>query len=689
MARADFGGTSSDFVFGATSTGLIRLTPATLTFWDAESGGTRHADLILDGDPVSSITVGRDGQIPTFQGPDNITQMWADAGGERVLVLALANIAQIVLDARAEVEGVVDANDTVMTSVAEDTGSDFRGALNAAFVGKDGLLVNVLDHGVIGDGTTDDSTAFIAAAAVALAQSRPLWIPRNLTVKLVTPAIDLRHIDLRFEGAISIAQTSSYGIRIGGSSSNNNLRQAYIRSVTNSTSTPTNPSIRVTGVKNGDISIQNCDYLQLFADANVADSTSCAYSTYKFGRQITKLELFGQNGTAWINENLFIGGDFKTITYAGSYNHNNNRHIKPNLEGTSAIDLQVGSCNFFDGVRGEGGTTASFGSGTWQNRIVSTYTSSRGSRTPSVVVSSDTGIENSVVLQDDVGARRVTVARIDKYSRIFNGSSEFNATTTPVPGIRLLSIRNANSPFLDTGIFPLDYAAAALGYESKVRLNRLVLSASHTVLRPLVYCYDSNMAEMDPRASARIELLSGFGAHATNNYYTPSALQNGVRILVVDPTVKYLKILVQASSSALTYDWIDLAAYVPATSSDAVIDTMRRSIARPLYQTAAPTQGLARLGENIGHATGRFTCVSRVDTTLTVAGASTDTTITVASITGINSGDLIGILLTDGTTHWTTVNGAPAAGVITLAVALPSAAASGNQVSTNRWVSIT
>lgn len=59
---------------------------------------------------------------------------------------------------------------------------------------------------------------------------------------------------------------------------------------------------------------------------------------------------------------------------------------------------------------------------------------------------------------------------------------------------------------------------------------------------------------------------------------------------------------------------------------------------------------------------------------------ATDTTITVDSDDGISNGDTIGVLMTDNTLHWTTVNGAPASNVITLTAALPTAVNSGARV---------
>lgn len=70
------------------------------------------------------------------------------------------------------------------------------------------------------------------------------------------------------------------------------------------------------------------------------------------------------------------------------------------------------------------------------------------------------------------------------------------------------------------------------------------------------------------------------------------------------------------------------------------------------------------------------TYYSRALSSAAIAGAGT---ITVDSITNATSGDRIGIILDDGTRHWTTINGAPAGFTITLTAVLPSAASSGNK----------
>jgi hypothetical protein len=69
-----------------------------------------------------------------------------------------------------------------------------------------------------------------------------------------------------------------------------------------------------------------------------------------------------------------------------------------------------------------------------------------------------------------------------------------------------------------------------------------------------------------------------------------------------------------------------------------------------------------------------------IDTTLSGAEAAGQVALSVTDITGFSDDDYVGIMLDTGQMHMTRINGAPAAGVITVDDALPSAAASGNDV---------
>ena len=69
-------------------------------------------------------------------------------------------------------------------------------------------------------------------------------------------------------------------------------------------------------------------------------------------------------------------------------------------------------------------------------------------------------------------------------------------------------------------------------------------------------------------------------------------------------------------------------------------------------------------------------------TAVATAGVLGDLNLLVDSITGVVNGQYVGVLLDDGTMHWTTVNGVPAGTTIVLLAALPSAAAVDNAVYT-------
>jgi len=71
---------------------------------------------------------------------------------------------------------------------------------------------------------------------------------------------------------------------------------------------------------------------------------------------------------------------------------------------------------------------------------------------------------------------------------------------------------------------------------------------------------------------------------------------------------------------------------------------------------------------------------SYVTTSMKVAGVATDSTIDVNSITGLTTGDYIGIQLDDGTMQWTTINGVPSGDTVTLTDQLTGASAISNTV---------
>jgi len=78
--------------------------------------------------------------------------------------------------------------------------------------------------------------------------------------------------------------------------------------------------------------------------------------------------------------------------------------------------------------------------------------------------------------------------------------------------------------------------------------------------------------------------------------------------------------------------------------------------------------------------TGDHASETVVKTELAADAAAAATSMTVDSITGIAASDNIGIVLDDGTTHWTTVSGTPSGTTVVLASGLASAASTDTHV---------
>lgn len=107
----------------------------------------------------------------------------------------------------------------------------------------------------------------------------------------------------------------------------------------------------------------------------------------------------------------------------------------------------------------------------------------------------------------------------------------------------------------------------------------------------------------------------------------------------------------------------------------------RKGISLPLYQELVVYLTKDKQSYRIGATGDKATTASDAKKTeLSVAGVATDGTITVDSDDDIAASDNIGIVLDDGTIQWTTVNGTPAANVVTLTDALTGAAAIDNHV---------
>jgi hypothetical protein len=189
MARSTFGGTANDLVLRKAGPFWgPPLDAVTVTFWDSETGGTRYTDLLLDGQPVSSVRSGVNGQLPAFQGPDGVAAMWADDGDDRHLLIDRAKGEKGDTGpggSDADVAGYISTAGAQSAAAVDDrVASGITGK-----VAKGELVVNVKDHGAVGDGAADDTAAIQAALDAAAGQT--CFVPDdtyNINLPLTVPA---------------------------------------------------------------------------------------------------------------------------------------------------------------------------------------------------------------------------------------------------------------------------------------------------------------------------------------------------------------------------------------------------------------------------------------------------------------------------------------------------------------------
>lgn len=147
MARYTYAGTTDDLVFVRTRGGLMKTVAATLTFYDAATGGTQHTDLLLDGAPVTEIPVADDGQVPEFTGPDGVDEMWVQVAADvdtpagRSLLRARAagadpaGTAQTLVDQlKAGAPTTLDDLDELAAALGDDPG--FASTVLGSLAGK-------------------------------------------------------------------------------------------------------------------------------------------------------------------------------------------------------------------------------------------------------------------------------------------------------------------------------------------------------------------------------------------------------------------------------------------------------------------------------------------------------------------------------------------------------------------------
>jgi hypothetical protein len=553
-------------------------------------------------------------------------------------------------------------------------------------------MVHVRDMGCVCDGVNDDTVSL--NRAIAEAQLRGCRLIGDGTIR-VTATVNMRGVEVDLSAASIAIDDAAAMLVIGGSSLLAVNPAQEFGSVTRTGGATVTPTCRVIGAKGQKIEFATVDYLQLYADTDQAADASIAYSEFR-SLSCGLLELNTNpapvgSTTQWINENAFWIRRYTVgILIDGTYGHNHNWFYHGTVEGAARyITINKGNSNVLWGIRAESGPTVTFAAGTWDNNVVLSYAASQRDSVYDTVVLPvvvDAGEANVVQKLGNMVRRRIPIVTINAalcqvYSNTAGGTAyERGPNYTSLPNVDVQrygadTFHRANNRLVfDSPKIPC------------VPGDAFALQSDAAQFRPNVTFYDANMVQLtDVVINTDVRCSGGSIAGGTTLSTGTNVAFSHVQI--VASRVAFVKFDIVSGTASVGMPFRRLSAHKITSSDGADMEggCMAARFAAPCV-SATPTIGFAPVGEKLSNvAGGWFTCTSAVDKSLAVAAIATDGTVTLTAAAGIAAGNIIGIELDTGAWHWTTVNGAPAGNVVTLAVAMPSGAAIGKRVTANAW----
>jgi len=348
------------------------------------------------------------------------------------------------------------------------------------------------------------------------------------------------------------------------------------------------------------------------------------------------------------------------------------------------IDLQVGHDNFWHDCRMENISSSqgvTFGAATTHNVISRTWISSQTGReevqTPLGTLLTDNGFNNSVRRAQEEVSNTHTVLNISpKLLIVSDGVAYDDTSSTNRRGIldneqwqSTFQNQRPVVPCRETIVVPSNYARLGETGLIPVHKGSVFSIAGHIdagYWRFEIQVFDSDGIPLSDSAA----LESNNASYVSAGLYSSSDLNtmtlgshNPYGFNVTTDDAAYVNITV-GTGSALNNIIRNITCVYhepPEGYLQSVASTELAS--KDLYLASAPTMGYAALGTKVGTSSGDYTCTFELSTVLTAQEANGSTSITVDDITNttpsgnIANGDVVGIALDDGTTHWSTVSG--------------------------------
>lgn len=507
----------------------------------------------------------------------------------------------------------------------------------------------------------------------------------------------IRNIDIA-----SDIRTDS-NVIFGGFSNSALPSRIRLAKVTNGTSIfsapPASPIVKILGLKNGCFEIGDCNYMQLYADSANVNTSSNAYNDFYFNGRIKKLELAESGAVvSWNNENRFWGGRLYILSVVGiNYRPNHNKFINNTFEGadvnitfSKAWTNQIYGARFEDVAASAG---VSFDADSMQNTVIQTWSGSgspRGQFTFTLPVT-DLGADNICTTESAFTHAKTSLFSVNGAGMVSDGVNAvtqqhtfgrtkglFSSLPNFTPSLGGFSI-TANRLISLTDIIPVGFGDV-VGFNADYDGN---------LLRPIIYCYDANRKIITDVTAGPLVLLSSSTWNGT--FYSTAAdlpaLAIGVGFSIARSDVKYIQVTCYSSSTSGFIRHVSAHIWTQNLLRAKTINAAASLTVTP--QLASDViAGYVPVGFSVYNTTTkkRNSVIFAYSTTLSAGLSGGATSITLTAATGVKNGDIVGIDLDDGTTHWSKVSGL--SGSTHTITALPSAAAINARVVYNRWAAI-
>lgn len=570
--------------------------------------------------------------------------------------------------------------------------------------------IDPAEHAAIYAGTTtyDSGPGLQNAANAAIAQGKGLRMDSVGLLKIAT-AVDLRNIrniDIRANIQVDPAIVA-VPVTVGGFASGGTCSWRFA-DVTDGTSLilaapPARPIFRVFGVKSSDISIGGCNYLQFWADSAVASGNSNGYCRVYLNGVHSKLELTDTGSGAWNNENRFYGGRIIRLSLIGvGYPHNHNKFYEPTLEGTTVSVTHVNvSTNEIIGARLENTSAApgvTYDATSYSNSLVSSWSgvgNPRAQFSPAIPVA-DSGMGNMVTTDSAFRFTKTKITSVSAASLIVANASDSiaNEATIANDGYTGITTKQVLTPSLIGFEAIANRLITLTGFIPVQNGDAIVFNGDYdgSLLRARIYVFDSNKQPITSEGVGGAYVDSPSFVFNAAGHYTHSADRSAVNLnasacAIVRPEVKYIRFGYFSATGGL---FRSISAYLFTQSMGrGVTEADAAPRCPPRFLIGAPTKSYVPRGYQLFESGGKihYWVTFSYETTTNGALAAGATSVTVTAISTVANGDVCGILMDNGTTHWTTVSALAGSTFTIAAIPVGRSVASGSRIAFNRWAS--